>query len=209
MKHSLLFSGAVLSGMLISHSATSNVMNSNLAFAPPTTTINSGDTVSFALASNHNVREVSQATYNANGTTALTGGFSVAFGGGKLTDVAVGTHYYVCTNHASSGMKGQLIVQSSTGVLGSYVVHAKGLGKFSYEVSDKQAKSVRMSAEDMMGRVLWEKDFALNNSREVSWNGSGMDGHAVTPGMYVVRIQMLGKGNTPVGEIRQAGAISH
>ena len=209
MKNSLLFPATILTGFLLSHSTTFSVTNSSFTFAPASTTIITGDTVNFTLASIHNVREVSLATYNANGTTALTGGFSVAFGGGKLTGVAVGTHYYVCSNHASMGMKGQIIVQSSVGILGSHVVHVKGPGQFSYHISNKQADSVRMSAEDMMGRVVWEKDFALTNSREVSWNSSGMDGHALPSGMYVVRIRMLGEDNASVGETRQTGTIRH
>jgi hypothetical protein len=61
--------------------------------------------------------EVSQTTWNANGSTALTGGFQLGFGGGQLqpSQLGVGTHYYVCVTHASQGMKGSIIVQNVTG----------------------------------------------------------------------------------------------
>ena len=94
------------------------INESGITFNPGTITITLGDNVNFNLTSLHNAIEVSQAIWNANGTTALPGGFQTPFGGGLVqsSQLAVGTHYYVCTNHASSGMKGFIIVQSTTGI---------------------------------------------------------------------------------------------
>jgi len=94
------------------------VVNSGFTFSPSTITVNVGDTVSFSLASVHNVAEVSQATYLANGNTQLQGGFSTPFGGGLVftATLTTGTHWYVCKPHASMGMKGKIIVQSATGI---------------------------------------------------------------------------------------------
>jgi plastocyanin len=94
------------------------ITNSGTTFSPSTITITAGDDVIFNLASIHNAVEVSQATWNANGTTKLSGGFETAFGGGQVlsSQLGVGTHYYVCTTHASLGMKGTIIVQNATGI---------------------------------------------------------------------------------------------
>jgi plastocyanin len=94
------------------------IVSSGFTFSPSTITINSGDSVSFQLANIHNAVEVSQATWNANGTTPLSGGFSVAFGGGTVvpSSLPVGTHYYVCQAHASMGMKGTITVTSASGI---------------------------------------------------------------------------------------------
>lgn len=91
------------------------VVNSGFAFSPATLTITDGDIVQFTLASNHNAREVSQTTWNANGNTALSGGFQTAFSGGTVTaaQLTVGTHYYVCSPHAGGGMKATIIVQAA------------------------------------------------------------------------------------------------
>lgn len=80
--------------------------------------ISAGDDVTFNLESVHNAVEVSQATWNANGSSTLAGGFQVAFGGGPVqaSQLGVGTHYYVCTPHASLGMKGTIIVKNVTGI---------------------------------------------------------------------------------------------
>ena len=90
------------------------INNSANTFTPSTITINVGDSVKFVTTSSHDAREVSQITWNANGNTALSAGFQTAFGGGVVlpSQLGVGTHYYVCTPHASLGMKGTIIVQN-------------------------------------------------------------------------------------------------
>ncbi len=85
---------------------------SGLTFSPSTLTITEGDTVVFVLSGLHNAQEVSQSTWNANGTTPLGGGFSVPFGGGEAVPAGTGTHYFVCQNHVISGMKGRIIVEA-------------------------------------------------------------------------------------------------
>ncbi len=98
--------------------ATRTISSSGSSFSPATLTITVGDDIIFNLESAHNAVEVSQATWNANGSTALSGGFEVAFGGGTVSAsfLTVGTHYYVCQSHVSSGMKGTIVVQNITGI---------------------------------------------------------------------------------------------
>ncbi len=101
---------------VIALGTTITIVNSGFTFSPPTVTINAGDNVLFSLASIHNATEVSQATWNANGSTPLPGGFATPMGGGLVSSslLTVGTHWYVCQPHASLGMKGMIIVQVST-----------------------------------------------------------------------------------------------
>ena len=94
-------------------STTTTILASGLSFVPTPISIVSGDTVNFSIGGSHNVVEVSFATWSVNGNTPLSGGFSLPFGGGILTSasgLSIGTHYYVCSPHASSGMKGIIIV---------------------------------------------------------------------------------------------------
>jgi len=114
----LLFSFLLFVG-LTGYCTDWTVTNSGFTFSPATLTITVGDRVIFNIAGTHNVLEVSQTTWNANGTAPLSGGFQLPFGGGTLSssDLPVGTHYYVCQPHASSGMKGRIIVEDNiTGV---------------------------------------------------------------------------------------------
>ncbi len=100
------------------------------------------------------------------------------------------------TNAAGSAVSNaaMISIRSLVGILGPYVVHVKGLNQFSFRIPENGINTVRMSAEDMMGRVVWDKDISLVKSRVVSWNGSGHDGRAVSSGMYVIRMKLLGDG---------------
>jgi plastocyanin len=105
----------VLATTSIGFSTTHTIINSGFTFSPSSITITVGDTVIFALASIHTAREVSQATWDANGNTS-NGGFDLPFGGGTIVLTQTGIHYYVCVPHASMGMKGIITVNSVTGV---------------------------------------------------------------------------------------------
>lgn len=81
-------------------------------FSPATVTIAAGDSVEFNLAAIHNAVEVSQSTWEASTSGALSGGFSVGFGGTEtVTFDEPGTYYYVCEPHVALGMKGTIIVE--------------------------------------------------------------------------------------------------
>ena len=94
------------------------VTNSGYTYSPSTITINEGDTVLFSIYGTHDVKEVSKSTWDSNGNTLLYLGFQTPFGGGTVlpAKLKAGTHYYVCTPHASMGMKGTIIVQPVTGI---------------------------------------------------------------------------------------------
>ena len=112
----LLLNLALLMVSVATFSGNSLISNSGYTFSPSAVTISLGDSVTFQIAGIHNAVEVSQSTWSANGTTALTGGFSVAYGGGLVlpAQLTVGTHYYVCQAHASMGMKGTITVTNGT-----------------------------------------------------------------------------------------------
>jgi plastocyanin len=117
MKTIYLLTILLLSTCVTAFCTTVTITNSGEAFTPSTVTIIFGDTVNFVLESIHDAREVSEATWSANGTTALPG-FQTAFGGGTVlpSQLAVGTHYYVCTVHVAAGMKGIITVQNPSGI---------------------------------------------------------------------------------------------
>jgi plastocyanin len=115
MKKLVLFSVfALVYGMAHSHTVT--IINSGFTFSPAEVTIDIGDTVIFQLQEMHNAVEVDETTWNGNGNTPLDGGFALGFGGGMVTGLSTGVHFYVCAPHASGGMKGKITVNASSGI---------------------------------------------------------------------------------------------
>ena len=131
------------------------ISSSGLTFSPSATSIHLGDTVTFQLADIHNAVEVSAATWSANGTTALAGGFSVAYGGGVVlpTLLPVGTHYYVCQTHAGMGMKGTIVVAGSAS--GINEVSAPKISVSLYPMPVSNEATVKITAqEDLKGSAF-------------------------------------------------------
>lgn len=93
-------------------------------FNPPSLTINPGDHVHIfwdnSVVHDHNVTEVAQSTWAANGTAPLAGGYQMGVGttspGTDFIITPTETVWYVCTFHASMGMKGVINLASGTGI---------------------------------------------------------------------------------------------
>ncbi|MDQ3017513.1 MAG: plastocyanin/azurin family copper-binding protein, partial [Bacteroidota bacterium] len=117
MKHFTL-TFLLLTSSIAAFATTWTVRNNGFSFNPTTLTIFEGDTVVFNIDGIHNAVEVSETTWNNNGTTPLAGGFAIGFGGGTVlpADLEVGTNFYVCQPHANGGMKGRIIVQATTAI---------------------------------------------------------------------------------------------
>jgi plastocyanin len=189
MKTKFLLAVLLLLISLTVISKTWTITNSGTSFSPATITITLGDSVSYTIASIHNVVEVSQSTWNANSNTALPG-FSAPFGGGLILPayLTVGTHYYVCAPHASIGMKGTIIVQNTTGISENkvkteIVVYPNpSNGKFKLEINgllEDKAKDLAIY------NVQGDKIFAATKSKRTS---NDIDISNFPKGMYFIKI---------------------
>ncbi|WKZ66452.1 MAG: plastocyanin/azurin family copper-binding protein [Flavobacteriales bacterium] len=106
----------VLSALLATAAGAQTINQSNFTFNPNLLTVPPGTEITITLGGGHTFTQVSEATWNANGNTALPGGFNFNSGTHQLTLTDPGTYYYVCIPHASMGMKGRIVVESGTGV---------------------------------------------------------------------------------------------
>lgn len=116
MKKYYIFTFLILVFISPVFSTVHTVVNVGFTFSPAELTIDFGDSVNFTIGGAHQVREVSETDWDANSSTALSGGFETALGGGMLlpASLPVGTHFYVCIPHAGMGMKGKIIVNPSS-----------------------------------------------------------------------------------------------
>ncbi len=132
----------------------------NFTWSPSTLTITAGQTITFTVTSNHHAREVSQATWNANGTTS-NGGFDFLSGTHSLTLTIPGTYYYVCVPHVGMGMKGQIIVETNTGVAENSVELSFSLfpnpAKDVVTVTSSAAQGSTLSVIDAQGREVLQQ----------------------------------------------------
>ncbi len=143
---------------------TYTVVNSGFTFSPDSISVTLGDTVIFSLSASHNAVEVSQATWNANGSTS-NGGFSFPLGGGTWVPAAAGTYYYVCSPHASFGMKGRVFVNVPTTTGNTKAFAAGTLKIFPDPVKDKVFFSFpgiasRFIVYDILGQEVYRESLS-------------------------------------------------
>lgn len=187
----------MISGFASGHTVT--ITNSGFTFSPDNVTINLGDTIVFVLESGHDALEVSEATWTANGITALPGGFAVPFGGGSVVGLSAGVHYFVCTVHASLGMKGRITVNESSGIAENDPGYKKFSiypnptnGKFMLQFNGPDGTVGSWKQNDpeaviQVYNILGEKvadltDLASNSSSEV-------DLSSIPNGIYFIRLK--------------------
>lgn len=190
------------------------VVNAGNTFSPSSLTINLGDTVNFSINSLHTVIEVSEATWNANGSTPLPGGFSRPAGGGMVVITSTGVHYYVCDNHNFSGMKGTITVDPPTGVGDEPAPRTFSLAPNypnpfnpSTELRFTLARTAdtEISVHDGIGRRIATLVSATLPAGEhaVSWDGSDAKGLPVGSGPYFVRM----RAKSDAGEFQAARKV--
>lgn len=116
MKKNLLFLIVIFTGFAAFSQSRHTISNDGLLYTPAQLAVNVGDTVVFNVGSFHPTLQVSESTWNSNGSDALSGGFDFPNGSGTIVISGTNTIYYICTAHISSGMKGTIEVSATSGI---------------------------------------------------------------------------------------------
>jgi plastocyanin len=194
-KRSVLFIlfalGLAVSGQL--NAEVFEVKNNGNTFTPDVIQVNPGDTINFNLGIYHDVVEVSQSTWEANGNES-NGGFELPFGGGTLILQEQGTYYYVCTPHASLGMKGIIYVGGVTPADAITRADDHQFRIFPNPVTDNinlsfelaKISEVRIELVDLTGRTV---RVLVNDRYEAGEYTQSFSLDGLQPGRYVVHIQ--------------------
>src|SRR5690606_16543720 len=146
--------------------ATNHPINiSGFSFSPATVNAAVGDTVTWNVTGPHTATQVSQATWNANGNTPLSGGFdftpaNTSNGTSFIVCTSVGTVWYVCKPHASMGMKGQINVVA-TGLpdlvnIVAWSIYPNPVKDVLHLNSNVSASTVDVEIINMLGKVMME-----------------------------------------------------
>jgi plastocyanin len=141
----------------------------SFTFSPVNANIIQGDTIVFNVGATHTATEVSQSTWNSNGTTP-EGIFNLSTGNNQMVvNLSAGTHYYVCQNHIGMGMKGTINVTTASGITNksnnekSIVVYPNPNKDFFMIKSDRVTFN-RITITDLQGKTI--KDILLSNNFE-------------------------------------------
>lgn len=168
----LLFAVIAL-GASTAQAVTYTVNISGTSYAPDVVNANVGDTIFIQASGNHPLMEVSQSTWDANGTTMLPGGFGTQTATFMVIPTTAGTIYYVCTAHVGCcDMKGLINVSSTTGILDPnavsnlqvYPTVVKG-GEFTIAGNNELMLGSTLLLYNINGQLV--KSFALENEVEV------------------------------------------
>lgn|SRR5690606_22579888 len=114
MKH--LATVLLLSATLAAQGQTTHELTvQGFTFDPPVINMVAGDSVHVVLPEPHTFTQVDESTW-MNNENLPNGGFNFPSGTHTVAIEFPGTYYYVCSPHASMGMKGQLIVSVNMAV---------------------------------------------------------------------------------------------
>jgi len=157
------------------------------SFSPALVNAVEGDEIDLTIAAPHTFTQVDEATWNANGNTP-NGGYNFSAGSHSFTVTEPGTIWYVCSPHASMGMKGRIVVSINTGV--------DELGSDGIALAPNPATDV-VRFTGLAGTVqadLFDTKGARVLSRTVA-NGT-LDVSSMLPGSYVCVVR--GADGTPL-----------
>ena len=163
---------------------------SGFTFVPDTVTIDEGDNVQWTLNATHNAREVSSATYLANGNTS-NGGFNTPFGGGTVNFPTAGTFHYVCSSHNLSGMKGVVIVLPANSIeenesefsVSAYPTKVSDL--LTLNINQVENNEVEIFVVNILGEVV----LTIPSTIYVTGNHKiGIDMSTFTSGAYFIKV---------------------
>jgi plastocyanin len=184
----IILSILMISISMVGFGETWTISSVGNSFNPSSITVSINDDISFVLGFDHNAVPVSEANWNSNGSTALPGGFQIPFGGGSIqaSQLGVGTHYYICTAHASFGMKGIIIVESTTNVETGRIF--SDLTLFPNPAADYITLK---TSSDLNGHTLVISDIigAKVMSKHLINDDISMDVGSLEPGIYFIQFE--------------------
>src|SRR5262245_34631010 len=85
------------------HAASYTIAINGFFYSPPSLTVSIEDVVTIQANTSHPAVEVDQPTWNANGTTPMTGGWGIKSADYTFTITSTNSIYFVCQIHVGTG----------------------------------------------------------------------------------------------------------
>lgn len=202
----------LIASFIIANAATVNINIVGFSYSPSNVTVNVGDVININTNSLHPTTQVSQATWNANGTTPIANALFIS----EITtitftitaDLAGTTIYYVCENHVlSSGMKGQIVVSLATG-LEENTKREFNFTIYPNPVTNNSALNISLKKNDNVDMKIYGSDGKLvSNYLQQKMNAGEytlrFDAGKLQTGIYIVQLK------TSQGILRKQILVTH
>lgn len=171
----------------------------NLSWSPAVLTVLAGTPITITVTGNHHMREVSQATWDVDGTTS-NGGFDYLTGTHTLTLPVPGTYWYVCVTHVDSGMKGRIIVEADTRVPGTAQdAFAVFPNPATNEITATAPVTQRASSDNYAFTIVAANGKVVATHRNIR-TGDRVDVSGLSSGVYSIRF--IDDRSAPLGNWR-------
>lgn len=163
MKTNLLFICTFLLFVSISKAANYTISISGFTYSPANLVVNVGDRITIQASTSHPLQQVSQITWDVDGSDPLASGFSSStdYTFTVTSGMAGSTIYYVCANHAAFGMKGSIDVTIPAG-LGTELMNSFNFAVFPNPVTStasisfvvKQSQKIQLGLYNSEGKLI-------------------------------------------------------
>ncbi len=176
----------ILASQTIASAQTSYIITtSGLTFTPNTINANVGDTIIYNVDfSMHPLQQVSSATWAADQSTPLAGGFSNTTGTTyRVVLTQPDTVFYVCRMHVSYGMKGRIFVSAATGIDNVSSISAPPFpnpADQQLSITPNSSGDFSFTLTDMKGQVIM-----IGSKYAGPQNPITLDVSAITEGSYM------------------------
>ncbi len=162
----------LLSACIVNVSAESfTIITSGSNYSPASLNVVVGDEITIMASNTHPLLQVTEASWNVNGTTAEPGGFGPVTSAHTFTVTTAGAIYFVCTQHVGGGMKGMINVSVATGITPNQQTSNLEIypnlvenGAFSIKGNKEQMSGSRLELYDMKGQLV--KSVGIENETE-------------------------------------------
>lgn len=174
-----LFFALTLSAYSVNH--TINVVG--FTYSPNFLVADIGDSVTIMASTTHPAVQVDMATWYADGSDPINGGWLVQTSTFTFVPLKVDTIYFVCQNHVSIGMKGKIAVVNPNSIFEAGITQSdfsiypnplSSKGEISF--NNKESGSLTIRIFDNLGRkirTIFAEDISGTNS--FSFDVSDMD----------------------------------
>jgi plastocyanin len=179
----------------MSYATAISISISGFSYTPSSITVNVGDVVTIEASSFHPLIQVSQATWDANSSTQLQGGFN-STSNFELTitaGMAGSTIFYVCGNHVASGMKGQITVNVAAGISENQsrefnmTVFPNPVSSNGWlNISTKKSGKINLTLYDLQGRIV---NTLMNNYLQAGEITMPFNAAHLQKGIYILQLR--------------------